>query len=353
LKLKVPAIICSVLALTVQAGCTRGARPPEVKPVYVIQSTPPNMLTQLRAREIDGFIAWEPYGSMAVLEGSARYLARSAELWKGHPCCVLVTAGSLADPGLIRALVWAHVKAARFLNDPVNQEKVIQYAMEFTGATREVAVAAIRNTAFVEYPHEEGIRDYYRGLQEGRLLKRTHADLGYPSEEDFLSSFLVRTFYAEIGDRLKEDPAWVPEPLPVGTRLRLGYIGPSLQHLPLYVAQREGFFARVGLVPGSNLELKNYTNGVMVMEAFRARELDAAYVGSAPAVLKRVNDGIDVQVVGGVAAEGSAIVVRADSGIRNLHDLAGKTIAVPGIGTVQYYLLEKAVSSKNLKLVLK
>ncbi len=347
------AIILALVVLTELAGCTRAVKSPEVKPVYVTQIAPPNMLPQLRAGEIDGFVAWEPFNAEAVLKGEGEYLARSGDIWKGHPCCVLALSSRYTDREATRALVWAHVKASRFLTNPANREKVLAYLMDFTGSSREVVEEALRNTPFVEYPDEKVFREYYQRLKAGGLIKLGWSDLGYSSEDQFFSDFFLRSYYDEVVAKLQADPHWAPPAVPASNRVRIGYIDRDIHQVQVYVAQREGFYQQVGLVPGKNLDVKIYSNGVAVMEGFKARELEVAYLGGAPATLKRVNDDIPIKILGGANIEGSAIVVRKGAGIRTVRDLAGRTIAVPGIGTVQYYLLEKAVSSENLKLQLK
>jgi NitT/TauT family transport system substrate-binding protein len=109
------------------------------------------------------------------------------------------------------------------------------------------------------------------------------------------------------------------------------------------VAIKEGYLNKVF----EKVETKQFPNGVAIMEAFRLGELDAAYLGGAPATLKRINDDIEIRIVSGVNNEGSAIVVRGD--INSPKDLAGKTVAIPGFGTVQDFLMRKVLSEGGLK----
>ncbi len=121
----------------------------------------------------------------------------------------------------------------------------------------------------------------------------------------------------------------------------------------MFVAQKEGYYEKVGLLPGKNLKLSHFTNGVAVMEAFMIGEIDAAYLGGAPATLKRWNDDIKIRVIAGSNDEGSALVVRKDSPIQSLKDLQGKTIAIPAVGTVQCFLLKKIADQVGYRLTLK
>jgi len=136
--------------------------------------------------------------------------------------------------------------------------------------------------------------------------------------------------------------------------VRIGYLSADLHQLAIYIALKEGYYNEVGLVEGENLIVKPpYVNGVAVMEAFKNKEIDASYLGGAPATLKRINDKTNIHIVAGANNEGSAIVVRADSDIYNTSDLQGKTIATPGVGTVQDFIVRQVASDENLTIVLK
>jgi NitT/TauT family transport system substrate-binding protein len=67
-----------------------------------------------------------------------------------------------------------------------------------------------------------------------------------------------------------------------------------------------------------------------------AGELDVAYVGPGPAINGfTISSGKGVRVISGAAANGVAIVARADSPIQSLQDLSGKKLATPQIANTQ------------------
>ncbi len=321
--------------------------------VYLVQTPPPNMLEQLKAKEIDGFIAWEPFGTTAINAGDGKYLFKSPDIWEDHPCCVLAVSQSFKDSKTIEAVTWAHIKAVRFINDPNNKEKVLNYAAEFTGKNPEIVSEALKNITYVEYPAKDEFKEYYNSLEEGKLLKKSVTDIGFADGEKFFDGFLQDSVYKSIADKLDKDPNWKPSSVPGNIKFRIGYLNADLHQLPIYVAEKEGYYRNVGLVAGLTLETKTYQNGVAVMEAFKVKDIDMAYLGGAPATLKRINDDIPIEVVAGANNEGSGLVVRSDLGINTVEDLKGKTIAVPGVGTVQYTLLEKALREKGLRPVIK
>jgi len=341
------------------AGCSaknppveqRSAGPEKV--VYLSQANPADMATKLAAGEIDGFIAWEPFNAQAVLGGQGRYLKQSGELWPDHPCCVLAVREGLTDQKVLEALAWVHIKSTQFINNPENREKVLQYASEFTGKNKDVVEEALKYIKFVEYPDANQFRTYYHKLAQSGLLKKTYVDIGYPDEENFFRDFLSAQAYNNVKRELANNPEWHPVPLPAGTIITIGYLNRDLHELAIYVGQKEGYYSQVGLVPGQNLKVKEYANGVAVMEGFKAKELDVSYLGGSPATLKRVNDDIKIRIVAGANNEGSAIVVAPSSPVREIKDFAEKTIAVPAIGTVQYFVVDTALRDAGLKCILR
>lgn len=321
--------------------------------VYLVQTAPANMLKQLKTKEIDGFIAWEPFPSVAVKDGDGKYLFKSPDTWQNHPCCVVAMDRNFSDAKTVEAFIWAHVKATRFINDQANQEKVVRYASEFTQRSPDEVKLALRNITYVEFPDEDEFQEFYNSLRQSKLLKKSVKDIGFPDSDKFFAEFLRDLVYIDVSENLSKNPDWLPSPVPNNIKLRLGYLNHDLHQLALYVAEKEGYYAKVGLIAGRNFETKFFPNGVAVMEAFRAKDIDMAYLGGAPATLKRINDNILIEVIAGANNEGSALVVRNDLNINSLAELTGKTVAVPGVGTVQYTLLDKAMKENGLRTKIK
>jgi NitT/TauT family transport system substrate-binding protein len=334
------AIIVMLALSTAMMGCTQ-----EGDAVYTVRLSPPDMIEQLKLKQIDGYVAWEPFVSKGVKSGG-KILLSSNEIWNSHPCCVVAYSEDFSDDRAVRDVVWAHIKATEFINRPENREKVIEYAAEFTGLSRETVSKALDNIKFIEYPEEEKFRTYFRFLGDSKLLKKSINELGFNNEDEFFSSFFRRDIYEEVKKELEKNPNYVPDKY--DGSIRIGYLTADLHHLALFVAQKEGYFEEIGM---KNIVFKQYPNGVAVMDAFRAGEIDIAYLGGAPATLKRVNDDTKIRIVAGVNNEGSAIVVR--EGINSIKDLRGKTIAIPGYGTVQDFLLRMVAEKEGLKVVAK
>ncbi len=83
---------------------------------------PPEMVANLRADNIDGFLAPDPVNQRAVYDGVGFIHLLSKELWEGHPCCAFaaskefVTTMPNAYAALLRAIIDATAYAAKAEN---------------------------------------------------------------------------------------------------------------------------------------------------------------------------------------------------------------------------------------------
>lgn len=128
-------------------------------------------------------------------------------------------------------------------------------------------------------------------------------------------------------------------------KVRLGYLRNDLHHLAAWVAIDKGFFREEGL----DVEVAGIFNaGPEEMSAFASKSIDVGYLGVAPSVTGTANKAASVKAVALANAEGSAIVVGKDSAIREVGDLSGKTVAIPGYSSVQDFLLRRALEGAGV-----
>ena len=319
------------------------------KSIYVVSMTADEMAIGLKNGTIAGFISWEPYPAKAVAEGYGKYLANSKDLWENHPSCVLAVSDDLQDEDMITALTWAHIKGTRFINDPSNREKVLQYGMDFSGLDRTTVASAIDNTVYIEYPDMTQTKIGIEIISQAGVLKKTISSLGYSDVDDFLSSLYKDKYYKEVRQKLIENPDWSPPE--VKGNLRFGYIEGNIHYLAMYIAQKEGYFQKVGLIPGKNIQFIGYRSGRAITDAFKHRELDAATLGSTVLLRYRINDNGRFIIINGVNTGGSSLIVRADSDIKSIDDLNGRRIATPGFGTCQDTIMRKVFKGFEMKPV--
>jgi nitrate/nitrite transport system substrate-binding protein len=87
---------------------------------------PPEMVANLRADNIDGFLAPDPVNQRAVFDGAGFIHILSKEIWDGHPCCAFAASGEFVStmPNTFRALLKAIVDATAYSSDPANRAEI-------------------------------------------------------------------------------------------------------------------------------------------------------------------------------------------------------------------------------------
>ncbi len=337
-------IIVIISILLLYAGIGLYEKSHSGKTIHVVSMTTDEMSAALKDGTISGFISWEPQPAMAVIDGYGRYLVNSKDIWPNHPSCVLVKSEFITDDNMIRALVWAQLKGTRFINDPSNREKVIRYASEFTNIDVQAASLALNDTIYNEFPDKNEMKIGLDIMDKAGAFKERPGDI-----DEFLSNIILYEYYTDIKKRMDADPDWTPTA--VNGSLRFGFIEGNIHYLAVYVAQEEGYFEKVGLIPGKNLQFLKFRNGLAITNAFAHREVDIATFGMTPLLRYWINDNGKLHIISGVNSGGTALIVRADSDIRSIDDLNGKTIATSGFGSIQDLIMRKMFEGYDIKTV--
>lgn len=339
----------AILVILLSAGFIGYEKSHTHKSIYVVSMTANEMSAALKNGTIDGFIIWEPFPAKAQFEGYGRNLVNSRDAWENHPSCDLAISDDITDEDTIKAIAWVHVKATRFMNDPANREKVIKYGMEFSGLDREMVSAAINNTVYIEFPDLNQTRKGFEILEKAGAFEHSVTSMGYSGVDDFLSDMFIDKYYNEVRNKLDEDPGWTPPA--VNGSLRFGYIEGNIHYLGMYIAQKEGYFDKVGLIPGKNIQFTGYRNGRAMTDAFKHRELDVANLGTVVLLRYRINDNGRIHIINGVNTGGSALVIRSDSDIKSLDDFNGRRIATTGFGSCQDTIMRKIFEGFEIKTI--
>lgn len=89
---------------------------------------PPEMVANLRADNIDGFLGPDPFNQRAVFDGVGFIHILTKELWDGHPCCAFAVPRSMITdtPNTFAALMRAIVEATAYSNKAENRREVAQ-----------------------------------------------------------------------------------------------------------------------------------------------------------------------------------------------------------------------------------
>jgi nitrate/nitrite transport system substrate-binding protein len=89
---------------------------------------PPEMVANLRADNIDGFLGPDPMNQRAVYDGVGFIHMLSKELWEGHPCCVFAASKEFVTqtPNTYAALLKAIIDATAFASKAENRKQIAE-----------------------------------------------------------------------------------------------------------------------------------------------------------------------------------------------------------------------------------
>ncbi|MES2102332.1 MAG: CmpA/NrtA family ABC transporter substrate-binding protein [Pseudomonadota bacterium] len=87
---------------------------------------PPEMVANLRAGNIDGFLGPDPFNQRAVYDEIGFIHILSKEIWDGHPCCAFGVSDDFikANPNTFAALYRSVLSAAAMAREPKNRELI-------------------------------------------------------------------------------------------------------------------------------------------------------------------------------------------------------------------------------------
>jgi nitrate/nitrite transport system substrate-binding protein len=89
---------------------------------------PPDMVANLRADNIDGFLAPDPVNQRAVYDGVGFIHLLSKEIWDRHPCCAFAASREFVtgSPNTYGALLKAIIEATAFASKAENRKQIAE-----------------------------------------------------------------------------------------------------------------------------------------------------------------------------------------------------------------------------------
>ena len=89
---------------------------------------PPEMVANLRADNIDGFLGPDPMNQRAVFDGVGFIHMLSKEIWDGHPCCAFAASKEFVTttPNTYAALLKAIIEATAYAHKPENRKQIAE-----------------------------------------------------------------------------------------------------------------------------------------------------------------------------------------------------------------------------------
>lgn len=157
---------------------------------------PPEMPVSLAAGKIDGFIVAEPFNAFAEVRIHARIMRFTGDIWKNHPCCVMVMNENLtrSRPVFTQKVLNAVVRAQRWTT--ANPEAAARL-LSPDGGNYLPAPEPVLRRVFTGYAN---IPEYTAG-DPPRPIQHPEWNVGrigfqpypYPSATRFILSELTRT----------------------------------------------------------------------------------------------------------------------------------------------------------------
>jgi NitT/TauT family transport system substrate-binding protein len=345
-----------------------GDRDDATNVVYYTVVAPASMKGTLAADQIDGYIAWEPFVSDSVVGGVGTVLKWSEEIVPNHPCCVVAVHNQFVSDqdgqDTAARFLRAHMDATDWINGALADNESADYdllkdiATEFTMRNESVVEEALQHLKF-RYTMDEQFSDALVNFTEmymdiGVVSEEKITDGGYDNVTDFVDQYADESY---LGLAASVEPsATILNP---ADPIRLGFLLGDIHQLAQAVARStdildngKSMFEDYGLNVEDAIGAP-FANGGAVMDAFAGGYVDIGYLGSPPAILKHLNAEIDTTIIAQANTEGSAIVVKAGSGITSLGGLAGKTVATPGESSIQFLLLKMALQWEGMELKIK
>ncbi|MEZ5727204.1 MAG: CmpA/NrtA family ABC transporter substrate-binding protein [Burkholderiaceae bacterium] len=96
------------------------------KDIQIRVVPPPEMVANLRAGNIDGYLSPDPFNQRAVYDGVGFIYKLTKEIWQGHPCCAFAASRKFVDenPNTFLALFKSILSATAYSSDKANRKEI-------------------------------------------------------------------------------------------------------------------------------------------------------------------------------------------------------------------------------------
>ncbi|MGD0817796.1 MAG: ABC transporter substrate-binding protein [Methanomassiliicoccales archaeon] len=340
------AVVVAVLAVTgvIAVAVMTNNSTTSSKVIYWQQVAPGNQKAAIANGTIAAGVSWEPFVDDSVLAGTGHVLIWSNQIWDSHPCCVLAVSSSFAqnNPGAVAAVLRADIDATNWLLDAAahpgsaNYTLLVTIGSQFSARSTDVVNDSLTHTRYdtqVTTADKNWFVNFTTDFQALNQYTVNITSKGYTGPADYVNHLVDQSYYAQ---------ALLVQPVDhIIYNVSMGYLAGDLHQFARLVASNATVGGGVSLfekygVHVTSPNLAGYVNGPAEMDAFAASSIDMGYLGAPPVLLKVINAGVNVKIVGLVNSEGSAIV--ASNSITDFAQLEGKIVGTPGPGSIQHLL---------------
>ena len=98
------------------------------KDIQIRVVPPPEMVANLRAGNLDGYLSPDPFNQRAVFDGVGFIYKLTKEIWEGHPCCAFAASRSFIDtnPNTFLALFKSILEATAYSSNHENRKEIAE-----------------------------------------------------------------------------------------------------------------------------------------------------------------------------------------------------------------------------------
>ncbi len=395
MRLTVIALVAVALVL-ITAGCTQPAQTTNstVGILYSKGVGPMPML--LATKQIDGYIAWQPFVSIGSDSGIGKIVSYSGQLPPdasnvNHPCCILFATNDLlaSNPDLVTAISALTQASSTYINDHPADAAALEADFlvgkgNFTYGNVTVSSVGVLNDAFPTVRYTNDPTPAWINATKGFV--NTQIQLGYVTSDlknATANQLDAKLFafgpYQDAKQQLASGTLKTPKK--VTTPITIGYLNGDMHSAALSIALKKWQYFNdtygvalkprdatqtrpdtadliVNGVPVAEIKLVGGDAGPQVMQMAATNVVQMGYVG-VPPTIAAIDKGTPVKIINPVNTEGSGLVVDVNAPVTDWKSFViwaqqrsaeGKPlkIAAPGKGSIQDVMLQYALKDSGI-----
>lgn len=353
MKTRVFICIAALLALALfVAGCVDDTPvlPPDARgEVGIMYTAAGQMPILLQTGQIDGYIIWQPFVSIAEKGGFGTIVSYSQDIppentWTDHTCCALSARQDFmkANPDIVNAISAIIILSGEYIRENPDRAADITAYWLFGGGdmtygdvtinSKDLLKDVIPTIRYTTEPSEAWLNSNLRfvlALREIDYLTGILEDI--PPEEVKAELFDFSHYEAA---RAMIDTGEITTPAKLTKHMSLGYL-PSAHNTPLFVAIKEWeyFDEEYGIalkprrdIPGkvdvadliingvavAEVRLVEGEGGAQLMTLMAGDAIQMAYAGTPPTI-SSIDRGTPIKILHPTQTEGSGFVVAQDA----------------------------------------
>jgi len=181
--------------------------------VYYKVVSPTNQEAFFKNGQIDAAVTWEPQASSILASGAAYLLKWSGDIWKDHPCTVVVVSNKFLSehPTVVTRFIKAHMYATDWINEVLdhpgsdNYTKLAEMTAGITNRDVEVIKESFKHVVYgydIDKAYKSRLADFAKLLDESENIDKSRwAATGYLKFEYFIDD-LVDLRVLDAAERL-------------------------------------------------------------------------------------------------------------------------------------------------------